>query len=66
MEKYKIKAMGMRQIKAPEKDWPGSLHRDKFRYQWATLGHLHRGSYDNIINDLSRVCHETCSTLCIK
>lgn len=26
MEKYKIKAMGMRQIKAPEKDWPGSLH----------------------------------------
>lgn len=26
MEKYKIKAMGMRQINATEKDWSGSPH----------------------------------------
>lgn len=26
MEKYKIKSMGMRQINATEKDWPGSPH----------------------------------------
>lgn len=65
MEKYKIEAMGMKQINATEKDWSGSLHTgtspdiSEPYLDICTEGHMSQQSYDNIINGLLRVCHET-------